>query len=741
MKIQEHRARIRVHFALKATIASGICACLSILLHLPLGFFSPVIAAMVIVVFEDRIVRASVLGYPALVVAGLISALITRFLADSTIAYLVAMLGLLLVWMAFLTPLPLGRLLGAILISLTLLSAALGTMSPLDLVTDFLTQALLGIVVPVAVDRLLWPPRTDTVLNETLAELLRDFAHDLDMLASTLRDGPPSATGLRAELSHIAFLSKHLSPGPGQYGEAELELNLRCRLNWDRLQAIQRFTRGRDFATLEAAEVSKFGAILNGLARHDRQLADAVLERRPAPGLGEDVRLNVAEFAAAAEDARSENSRVTERHIALAAITLFTKRAESDHDKFQAAYNAVLARRVEANGDGTTAAAAPTPFTWPTTNVWKVAAKTMIIMFILLIGVTYFDFPGSSLVGFYGVVFGMTANMGQLLMKTRAGISGVVCGLLYGIVAVFLVNQCPHFLVLLGFFSLGIFVSSYLASGSGATSFMGLQAALLIPFVFLIYEGPVWTLDNAVTRAWALAVSAAVAFLVQPLLWPVDPLRAFRSAAASALAEIHREWALIREFAVGARADAAAVEEKADRALVLRFGESASLLEDCRYVVGSDHRLANAYLRMLESVESAFAEIRLLRRLLAMHGSKPVVRSALAELADPLENIAATIEVLVNTMRWKTIPAAVVDVLPRLRSVAGDCARVRDAAFADSSASLEERSLALILLAQVEDVATTLALMADAAVEGSDHGRRGASTVDLASAPSTAVTR
>ncbi len=723
MTLPGHNEAKCLQLAIRVTVASAICASVSFLFHLSFEYLSPVLASLALIIFHGRVFRVGVPGAVAVFFAGTVSLVIFATLFDAPIAYVITKLSWLLLWMAFLRPLPFGHLIGGIVISMMLLVAALGTVDPRDLFEAFFTQVCLGVVVASIVEQLLWPPERDDALYEALGALFADFASDLASLGATLRDGRVNTAASVTELSQLARLSTQLGQDTGKYRGVEFELVLRCRLIWDRLHAIKRLIRSTKNDYSQQDRELGIQKIFETLAAHFAEMSNATIERRKAPSLPTELRENVARFCDWGQNSASENFLARDADVNHVIISRFLRTAVRDHDKLERSYNILIAKREGVNGS----LESPVKgrfFSWPTPEDWKSATKVVIIAFILLIGVLYLDFPGSAMLSFYGIVFGLAANIGQLYMKSISGAYGIFFGLVYGVVAVFIVSHSPHFPVLIGLFCLGMFVSAYLASGAGAKAFMGLQAALVIPFVFLVFDGPEWTLEDGVTRALALLVAAAIAILIQHLFWPVKPLLAFRAAAAAELDEIDREWALIRNSVVSEHEPEESFDSDTADKLVVRFGQSASLLEDSRYAFGSDNQRAAAHFAVLESLEAVYAEIRLLRRLLRRCGDKPFVKKTLQTLTGPFDDIAAAIGILSENMRDETDPNAVIGVLHGLQGACETCMQVKNSVHDEALVTSEDRWQTSVLLSTVYDIATTLSQTANMAIQTAARRQR-----------------
>ncbi len=148
----------------------------------------------------------------------------------------------------------------------------------------------------------------------------------------------------------------------------------------------------------------------------------------------------------------------------------------------------------------------------PTQKTIQTSLKTALIVLIVILGQQYLEFPGSTIASFYAVVFGLIPNLGQVYLRGKSGVAGVALALIYGFAALWLLVNVPVFPVLIGLFSLGVFVSVFIATGSERMAYGGIQAALIMSFIFLLDSFPI----HQGTGLFAAYLDARPA----SLLWP-----------------------------------------------------------------------------------------------------------------------------------------------------------------------------------------------------------------------------
>jgi uncharacterized membrane protein YccC len=281
--VQQHSQQLRVRLAVKVTLGAVLCAIISSMFHLNLGYLSSLVVALVLVVFHGRTLRAGLPGALGIIFAGSVQALLTLLLSDAPAAYLLCSLLWLFLWMVLLPALPLAHSLGGILIAMIPFSFALGSMGIHDLLLAFWLQCSLAFVVSISLDRLLWPAKPEDTYFESLAALLDSFADDVDLIDATHGVRPRARDAHVTEVRAIARLA-NLSQGTHE-GEsaAMLRLNLACRMIWERIQLGEQFVLRNHRDDPLDAETVQIMSIIAGLARHYRAVSRAALAQQPAP--------------------------------------------------------------------------------------------------------------------------------------------------------------------------------------------------------------------------------------------------------------------------------------------------------------------------------------------------------------------------------------------------------------------------------------------------------------------------
>ncbi|MEM8954656.1 MAG: FUSC family protein [Verrucomicrobiota bacterium] len=648
----------------------------------------------------------------AIVVAGAVAVLLHAIMGGEPIVFLVFILAWLCVWMAAVRALPLGHLVGGILITMILFTTALGTAGVMDFVLHFWLQCLIGFVLATIVDRFLWREPREAFFYKTLAELTESFAGDWDEVAGEW--------GERSEVHERGFELIRIAQLNQRHRDEEsnrLELFLSCRLVWNRLRLYAKLMSAGVGGFLSERGASARQRVVCLLAEEYRHLANQILSGEPAEEKHDELEDALAEFCEATVDrSRSITSERSEELLEVATMRRCLTYALVDLARLKRAYNGVRRER-----NGVSGKEIPwfrlfaAPFRMPGVDAWKVAVKVVMTAFCLLIGVLYLDFPGEGIVAFYAVAFGVTGNLGQLLMRGRVGTVGILAGLLYGVVGILIVEQSPHFVVLTLVFAIGIFLSAYAATGSERFAIGGLQATLVIPFVMVVNEGPQWTVQDGLARTEALIITAIVAYCIQRLVWPADPVVQFRRIAVRALEDLRVSIGSLRE---GLSAPLRQSNLEVD------FGRGASLLHDSQHIVGSQHPVACAYLDLLRALGEMISCSQNLAITLANSSDNPLRAEFLGKL-EPIFNEMDEILSLLESFLTGERRAAL------LRDQEGSLARLSDLLQSalgeeteiEGGVSMEDIRLRYVAFSLADDMVAALGAALESAISLERVGR------------------
>jgi hypothetical protein len=196
---EEHLRGFRVRQALKIACASCLGILVPTLLQLQSIYICPLFAFMLLSNFYSDTLRAALEALCVVFVAAAGAVVLAALFGGAPPIYI----ALMLVWLFAVTLLldrfPLGTLVGGIIVAVNLFTAIFVSIETVfDASRHFYGLLLLAMVVGVAVDHLLWPPRRRTVFLDVLASIYESLgrgfarlgersAEDLSELPALLR--------------------------------------------------------------------------------------------------------------------------------------------------------------------------------------------------------------------------------------------------------------------------------------------------------------------------------------------------------------------------------------------------------------------------------------------------------------------------------------------------------------------------------------------------------------------------
>jgi len=609
----QHRTRLSIRTAL----AASVCVLINAAFHLQVGYIAPLGACLVLILGSGNAFVLAAQGYVATLIAGLVSVAITAVFGEALPLYILIILTWLTIWLAYLGRFPFGQMLGGIMIAMILFTAIFDSLPDAsDLYANFHKQMFIGFMVASIVDRWVWPEHARDVLFRQLALVFHDLGHQIDSLRTTvsLRAESPEPT-----FNHLLELISRVKKGREVDGQPYLKLAAHCRLLWGRVA----YLHGHFRETIDPAQEQALGGTIDELVLRCRTLARSALDRTPVENWMTATVEHADSFrepGAVLPDPLGQRSRFaaeTRRRV--------VENLTADLVKIGAYYNQALRAKVRRGTDSG-------PVFQSTADSWKLAIKTTLIAALAIMGQSFFDFPGSTVVSFYAVSFGLIPNLGQVHLRSRSGTLGVLFALLYGFLGIWILSFSPHFVVMVGLFFWGVLVSSYIAFGAERRAFGGLQSALIMAYIFLFHTGPGESLDLAFTRASALIVAALIALLVHRLLWPVDPARVFRNGLAESLIRFGKT---AQSLSAGGTQWRGVIRELTESRLA-----GAQLVRDAQYILGNRSAPILNYLEILSALESLIVEYQTFATVRERYPDNPLFPRLLAEAAPSIEQLS-----------------------------------------------------------------------------------------------------
>lgn len=626
MSLKHYLSVFRIKAALKITLGGVICIIICNYFHLPSSYLSPVILLMIMTAYHGQTFEVGVQSLAGCALSAVYSLLIVYYFLDSKPLYLILAAIWIFVCITFIGRYVIASVLSAILTAMTMFVSIFGSVSQTTVtVENYMVQLFIAVTVSWLVDEIIWPQRSREAFFLTLSTVYRDYAERFgDYALAGCRPGGDRKSGAASldiftNLVNLVRRTERESSVEEFPAEPHLMLVAYAKSVHIKLDLIDGFM-SEEHPCLEDEEVrGELGGLFSALSEGFGDLADVMDENRASavPDSGLDAKIDALK-------GRYENMHMAagkdedyfEDLLAFGSILPLIEDTATLLRKAYRVWDIVcnreygkLAQERVTRAPGVEKDRAKRIFNISEESAHR-SIKTIIVIMLLLLGELVFHLPGGFQASFYGVLFGSIPNTGQAHLRGRLAIIGVLLGLLYGITGLYIVALVPHFLILLLLFSLGFFVSAYITSGDQRIAFSGLQAGLMVPYVFLTNTGPPVNLDLAMMRFFALLMASAIGLFVLHNVWPVSPYNELKKKISKA---IGISGTIFGKLLMLDEKEREQIESLVDP-LAATLPTSASLLFDAQYII-SDARLhAEDFIEIIESLEVIYAELETIKK-------------------------------------------------------------------------------------------------------------------------------
>jgi hypothetical protein len=515
-------------------------------------------------------------------------------------------------------------------------------------IQNYLIQMCIGVFAAWMVDDLIWPRRSRDALRTTLASVYKDFSERFASLANgAVKDRGEDAISLEVfnNLVNLVVRTKRESREGAFYPEPYMKLTAYAKGVYIRLDVLED-SISKNHKCLETGEVKTvIDGIFSGLSAEFARLAGAVESgsAADAPDAGLDsASASLGDLYLKLRAAPGDREYFDDL-LALGSLPpLFDGILNLLKDSVQTlgviragSYPELLGSRVTHAPEVEKVKSSLGAYF--TTDDMKQSVKTVIIIMLLLLGEMFLNLPGSSQASFYGVLFGSMPNTGQAHLKGKLAIIGVVAGLSYGILGLIIVSQTSRFMVLILLFCLGLFLASYVATGNRRIAYSGVQAGLMIPYVFLIDTGPEVNLDLAFTRFCALLMASAIGLIVLHNLWPVSPYEQLKKRISYALKVSGQIFA---KLLTGDEKDRDKIESLVTP-LAASLPTSSTLLFDARFVIGDEKLHGEEFVEIIGALEVIFSELETIKKTVYAGKDNKLLAEYLEQMTPSYQKIGA----------------------------------------------------------------------------------------------------
>ncbi|MGB7293784.1 MAG: hypothetical protein WBD99_16575 [Thermodesulfobacteriota bacterium] len=632
MNIQDYINSLRVKYALKIVIAGIICVLVSNIFHLELGYFSVLFLFLIMTQAHGQVFKAGLTGLITSMICGFYSLLVTHIFFDLEILYIFLMASAIFICILTFNRLFLGSVLGGILICVVLFTSIFVSDSNISQYTgNYLKQLTLAFVVTSLIDPLVFPSNTHKTLHLTMSEVFSGLAKRFKKLA--IEDGSASShkqNSVSLSLNIFGHLLDLVTRTTQEQKnvvfpeDSFIKMVAYCKNIYRRLELLESsFLRDRP-VKLDEFTYARMREVFGEISKSFQSMSISILSQSTVSNTDVDLKKTIGALEDRYISILNETSMDDEYHTEITefgGIVTLIKSTVADLEKIKTSFNSV--QNIEAYKDQTNKKLTRTKtvenkrtarrYAITTENI-RQGIRTLILIFLLMIIMLilnqFFEIPADTQVAFYAVLFGIVPNLGQFKLKSKTGSFGIFFGLIYGLVGLLLVSEIQHFLFLILLFSLGYFLAAYISSGTERLAFGGLQAGLVMPYVFLISNGPIVNLDFALQRFTALVLVSLTSLVVLNLVWPINPFKQLKERLSKAIID---SGTILHQLLK--------LQDKEDdkiQAMVLDLAStlptSTSLLNDAHYVIRRDDLHSEEFLEIIESLEVIYLELETLNK-------------------------------------------------------------------------------------------------------------------------------
>jgi len=629
----------RLKHAIKVALSCCLAATLAFYFQLPSHQLSAVFAFMLLALGMPSPRLNWLMTHVTTIVSSIVSALILINFYNAPLLYLVLTLTWIFVCILFANWFPLPAGLGAMASAIGLFTAVEGTIGgTIDFFFAYQANLFLAGLSVTLVYSLLWPNSLQKTFMQRLAQVYARLEEECREAARTLRTGQaPAFEQSLEDWAPFRPLRKMLAPDTHR-AEAPVDPFLRmivsCRNLNMRLWFFNQSIAPAVLVQLPATAHHHLADMLDQCADHLHRLLECLVLRQPAPPVAPAL---IAEATFPNAGRQPAPATVSDTLLAHGVHRTLMNRLVNELTIATDAHNVVV-RIYERQLPGELVAVRAFAVGKRLVDAHSVRSgvKLLILLLLLLGEELYLGLPGSSQVAFFAVFFASTANLGKQNRSDVLGVTGLLCGFAFGVLAAHLTTRIPQFPLVLAFVFLGEMIASLVFQSFPKYGVAGLQAGMALPFAYLAATGPGWgSFDQVRTRFFGLVLAGCTAIVVHAYFWPVWPLKTLRRAIAQSLRDTAESVrGLFAEFTTW---------QGPPPSLGETFHQAHDLLEDARYLPGTDDARGcyNHIIAKLQEIDGFLEQARL---LLNQDGEGRIRRRFFQDRAAFAEQAAAMLE-------------------------------------------------------------------------------------------------
>lgn len=598
---------LRLRQTLKITLAFIVCVLIVNIFHLSvLAFIAPISAFVIMVIFPYQTISNSIQRVLGPLIFSIIAIVVIHFVHTPLLYFSIMFLMFMIAnYMFAIERYGYAGLLGGVISAVVFVyGIQQGVAAALTIGFYFVVQCAVGVIVAIMVSKLIWPITRESQLLPQLALLFEGLKDELLQEKSLTVE---SFSGIKAVLKNCkAELNQQ------EYAFYQHVL-VTAKLMYFKISSLHKSQASVVFTDLDVSDGAKK---IHACLRNYLEVFSLAIKDRSYCGFDtsqfDDLKINLHKKLNALRDEGEllqypiipalEFVNYIES-LALLKQNLIDLKELNNHVVKQEPLSKKLRKFLKPEQAAI--------FPLNTDGVKKAFKISLTVAIIFLLTVS---------TGFYGGVQALITsavivaqpNLGRSKHKLFLRFFGIVIGGIAGLFCLMVTVHFASFFVLIALISIATLIFSYLALGGDRVSYLGVQAAIIIPLILLSSLGPHLNMEIALHRFVGVIIGGFIGFCITVVMFPMHPKVVLYKKIRSALLDCEDVLtALLRNKSN------LNLQEKISKGL---NGNTQSLTDLLDYKVNTDDKY---FLMIFSTIQDCFEQfIQLKDKLDAINNSE-----------------------------------------------------------------------------------------------------------------------
>lgn len=645
---------MRLYNALRVCLATTICVLVSAWFQLPLCFESVIGVLVLFCIYNSQLLQKGAERVAGRIIGALAGLILANLFFDTRPLFILALGGFLFWGMYRFAEgkIPYASANAGFSLAAVMIVSCVSAGAASDFAFHWVLQVALGVVVAIAVDRVL-PFRVAEALNTGTMEIFHACSGKLGALSRRVPGEAQTAEKDELQwdffsqvLSFVEFRKKAKNEGPFS-PDLYMRLLSHAKTLFCKIEFMENLLAGFPLKHLNQESLCSLNATFQAMAADCDEIGNAI-SRSLLLAQEQNNELqayrDLEQAYAARRSAPTQDADERETRKRFGGLVGLARDIQSELSKARRIHNELLAHG--ADGDSGRAEecrqyapAVKNSVDWDSVRKAAMISFTILIVFACLI---YLQIPGGQDALVAGLIVGGQANLGHSFLKWRLRTAGAFIGAVYGMLAMLVIGHLPYFPVMLWLLLCGIFVASYIAGGPEGIAYGGLQAGIAVAIVLVYDPGPPVSMDAVEARFWGAVVGGFVALVVHYLFWPVDPLQRLRGQ----LSRIIGHCGTLFTQSVRLDAGYAAEVRHLSDLVTVDIENSLRLLKDAAHMIDGSKRGLALFERLTERLMDVVAMLSTVKHECDDVPDGHPLRVFLADLQPVTEQLGRAFDVL-----------------------------------------------------------------------------------------------